>query len=522
MNMRKVISLYIALFALSWLGPAVQSQQDQSKVDSIIVLLKGAGREWNTYADQLIAIGEPAVMPLIGVLQDSSLSQWTRRTAAMTLNDIHSRTYVKPALALLLDRNEDPVLRNQVTIGLKGHDLSDASDDLWKVYQEESGEFFRLNIADILRTGDPLLAYQAYEQLYVGTEGYCKQQSLKNLLQLRPQQSADLYLAALQTDDWMTANLVMDSLISVSSIPSGRIIRLYNRSETPEIVRWRIIHVLGNRQEGNHLDLFLNGFSDPSWLVNNEATLMLTRMPADRVLPEMRFLEHSDNPDQVRRAGWVISQYEKEPSQELASMQPYNGYPTLDNIKDIKKLLSEKCVDTISFRRGEVVADIGAGNGYLEAMLSIFHDDLTFYIQDINPSVCNPNTVREAVDFYQEVNGRPFTNNFIAVNGTDTDTNLPDQYFDKILMLWTYQYLKKPREFISDLRRNLKNDGLLYVINPDEDYEYGKLLSIEFGWNGATIDKQITDIISCGFELTGMARNYDSDEMPFIMVFRKK
>jgi SAM-dependent methyltransferase len=287
-------------------------------------------------------------------------------------------------------------------------------------------------------------------------------------------------------------------------------------------VRWRIIHVLGNRPEGNHLDLYLDAFSDPSWLVNNEATLVLAGMPADRVIPEMRFMEHSENPDLVRRAGWVIGQFEREPSQELASMQPYNGYPMLDKIEDIKELLSDKCLDTITFRRGEVVADIGAGNGYLEAMLSIFHDDLTFYIQDINPNVCNPNNVREVVDFYQEVNGRPFTNNFIAVNGTDTDTNLPDQYFDKILMLWTYQYLKKPREFITDLRRNLKNDGLLYVINPDEDYEYGKLLSIEFGWNGATIDRQITDIIECGFELVGMARNYDTDDMPFLMLFRKK
>lgn len=521
MRFPKIIYLLFVLLAASWMSPVAYSQEGGREVDSLIIRLKDAGREWNTYADQLIAIGESAVVPLIEVLQDTSLSQWTRRIAAMTLNDMHSPTYIEPALQLLLDRNEDPVLRNQVTNGLKGHDLSYACDELWRVYQEESGEFFRLNIAAILRTSDPSLAFQAYEQLYLGTEGYCKQQSLKYLVDLRPQQATEFYLTALQTDDWMTANLAIDSLKSVSQIPSGRIMRMYNRADTPEIVRWRIIHVMGNRPEGNHLDLFMDAFTDPSWLVNNEATLMLARMPADRVLPEMRFMEHSDDPDLVRRAGWVIGQFEREPSQELASMQPYNGYPMIDNIEDIKELLKDKCVDTISFRRGDVVADIGAGNGYIEAMLSIFHDDLTFYIQDINPNVCNPNNVREVVDFYQEVNGRPFTNNFIAVNGTDTDTNLPDQYFDKVLMLWTYQYLKKPREFIMDLRRNMKNDGLLYVINPDEDFEYGKLLSIEFGWNGATIDRQITDIIECGFELVGMARNYDSDDMPFLMLFRK-
>ena len=43
----------------------------------------------------------------------------------------------------------------------------------------------------------------------------------------------------------------------------------------------------------------------------------------------------------------------------------------------------------------------------------------------------------------KNVNDKPFTNKFIVINGTDTGTNLTDNSFDKILMLWTYQYLKK-------------------------------------------------------------------------------
>ena len=34
-------------------------------------------------------------------------------------------------------------------------------------------------------------------------------------------------------------------------------------------------------------------------------------------------------------------------------------------------------------------------------------------------------------------------------------------------------------------------------------------LSIEHGWNMATIDRQISDIIDCGFELVRIARNYE-------------
>ena len=210
---------------------------------------------------------------------------------------------------------------------------------------------------------------------------------------------------------------------------------------------------------------------------------------------------------------------------DSGSMQPIEGYPFLTSMEEIKGTLKYRGIDTIEFRRGEIIADIGAGNGYIEAILSMFNDSLTIYIQDIDTSVCNQSAINEVVDFYQEVNGRPFTNKFIVVNGTDTDTNLPDSAFDKILMLWTYSYLKEPRVFIKDVRENLKDDGLFYVINPPQDEdEYTKSIRQKYGWNASPLEKQITDIIDCGFELMQISRNYDVDgyHQPYIMVFKKK
>ena len=149
------------------------------------------------------------------------------------------------------------------------------------------------------------------------------------------------------------------------------------------------------------------------------------------------------------------------------SMQPYDGYQLIENKEEIKQFLKDKCLDTIQLKKGDVIADIGAGNGYLEAMLSLYNDSLTFYIQDIDTSVCNPRQINEVVKFYQDVRGCPITNTFIAVNGTDSTTNLPDNTFDKILMLWTYSYILKPGEFIADVREKLKDEGLFYVIGPD-------------------------------------------------------
>ncbi len=204
------------------------------------------------------------------------------------------------------------------------------------------------------------------------------------------------------------------------------------------------------------------------------------------------------------------------------SMQPIDGYPFFSSKEEIKNMLKDRGIDTMMFRKGEVVADIGAGNGYIEAMLSIFNDSLTFYIQDIDTSVCNQKTIDEVVDFYQKVNGAPFTNRFIAINGTDSTTNLPDSTFDKILMIYTYQYLKEPRKFIMDVRENLKNDGLFYVINPqNDDYEYLNSIRQKYGWNASPLEKEISDIIDCGFELRRISRNYEGYEQCYIMVFKK-
>ena len=203
-------------------------------------------------------------------------------------------------------------------------------------------------------------------------------------------------------------------------------------------------------------------------------------------------------------------------------MQPYDGYPLLSTKEEILEHLRGRCIDTVKFRKGETIADVGAGNGYLEVMLSVFHDSLTFYIQDIDTAVCNQKDFDEVVSYYQGINNKPFTNKFIIVKGGDNETNLPDNTFDKILMLWTYQYFKNPKAIITDLRFKLKNDGLMYIINPNIDYESGKQLTSDRGWNASPIEKEISDILGCDFELIQISRNNYCCENPYILVFKKK
>jgi len=207
-------------------------------------------------------------------------------------------------------------------------------------------------------------------------------------------------------------------------------------------------------------------------------------------------------------------------------MHNFAGYPLVGNIDSIKQSLKQRCLDTISFKKGEIIADVGAGNGYLEGMLSLFNDSLTFYIQDIDTSICNQKTVNKVVEFYKRLKEKPFTDKFYAVNGSDVASNLPDGTFDKIFMIHTYSYLKYPQVFMTDLKQKLKSDGRMYIISANVPVnEVTKSLKADYGWNESPIERIINDIIGCGFELIGISRyyytNYDRGD-PYIIVFIKK
>jgi SAM-dependent methyltransferase len=206
-------------------------------------------------------------------------------------------------------------------------------------------------------------------------------------------------------------------------------------------------------------------------------------------------------------------------------MQNLRGYPLIENIDSIKQFLKQRCLDTINFKKGEIIADVGAGNGYLEGMLSLFNDSLTFYIQDIDTSICNQKTVDKVVDFYKRLKKKPFTNKFYVVNGSDVETTLPDETFDKILMIFTYPYLKYPQVLMTDIKQKLKPDGRMYIINPDVPInDLTKSLKAEYGWNESPIDLEINDIIGCGFELISKSKYSYTNKRgnPYIMVFKQK
>jgi hypothetical protein len=287
------------------------SQGQQARIDSLANLLKTAGREWNEYSKPLIDIGEPAVPALIKLAEDRSLNQWNRRISVMTLNDIHSPEWIKPALKILMDRREDPVLRNQVTAGLKGFELSFVKGDLWKLYEEVSNESYKLNISYLLMTADTSLAYRSFRELYNIYDGYVQKMALLNLVSIRPRESTTWFLDGLQSDDWMTANMAMDSLVSTVFFVSDDLITLFNESDIREEIKWRIIFIFGHRNEPESVPILVKALQHKSWLIHTEAAVGLCRFSPEQVIPEMKELKNDPETYIRNNSRWVIDQMKK-------------------------------------------------------------------------------------------------------------------------------------------------------------------------------------------------------------------
>jgi ubiquinone/menaquinone biosynthesis C-methylase UbiE len=142
---------------------------------------------------------------------------------------------------------------------------------------------------------------------------------------------------------------------------------------------------------------------------------------------------------------------------------------------------------------GMSVADVGAGEGYYTVRLApLVGPRGRVLAQDIVPET-RDNLARRVT--------RERLDNVAVKLGEPNDPKLPDNSFDRILLIHMYHEVQRPSEFLWHLRASLKRDGRIVVVDADRPTNrHGtppKLLLCEF----ATV----------GYELTRFERLPDSE-----------
>jgi HEAT repeat protein len=150
------------------------------------------------------------------------------------------------------------------------------------------------------------MAYRSYHALYHEFDGHVQKMALLNLVRIRPGESTFWYLEAIQVDDWMTANLAMDSLVASSHFEPDELISVYHEPDVREEVQWRIVYIFGHRDGTGSLPFLIEAFQDESWLVHTEAAVGLGCRDPEQVIPEMKAMKNDARHYVRHNSRWVI------------------------------------------------------------------------------------------------------------------------------------------------------------------------------------------------------------------------
>lgn len=112
---------------------------------------------------------------------------------------------------------------------------------------------------------------RSFLELYGICDGFVQKTALLHLVRIRPEESTAWFLDGLQKEDWMTANLAMDSLVASAHFAPDELLARYHQAGIGEEVQWQIVFVFGHRQEPGSIPLLLEAFREESWLVHTEA-----------------------------------------------------------------------------------------------------------------------------------------------------------------------------------------------------------------------------------------------------------
>lgn len=140
----------------------------------------------------------------------------------------------------------------------------------------------------------------------------------------------------------------------------------------------------------------------------------------------------------------------------IAPVMSAAGAGWLDRTERESEEQPDKVLALIGFRPGMIVADVGAGTGYMTLRIArLVGPTGHVYANDIQPQM---------LDRLRENARRADLTNVETVLGTEEDTKLPAGKLDIVLMVDVYHEMSRPEEMLQSIRRSLKSDGRLVLV----------------------------------------------------------
>ncbi|MGE3177340.1 MAG: class I SAM-dependent methyltransferase, partial [Vicinamibacterales bacterium] len=190
----------------------------------------------------------------------------------------------------------------------------------------------------------------------------------------------------------------------------------------------------------------------------------------------------------------------------FAAVMGYQGADWLDREERDIEEAPDEALDALDIQPGSVVADIGAGSGYMTVrMAKRVGPAGRVYAEDIQPQM---------IDLLKARLSREKVTNVVPVLGAFDDPKLPSASIDLMLLVDVYHEFSDPVKMLAGMRAALKPGGRLVLL------EYRKedpSIPIRFEHKMSVAEAK-AEVEAAGFKLTKV-----DDRLPrqHILIFTK-
>jgi len=146
----------------------------------------------------------------------------------------------------------------------------------------------------------------------------------------------------------------------------------------------------------------------------------------------------------------------------------------------------DQVLTALNLKRGDVVADVGAGTGYFTIRLARHASTPKVYASDIEP---------EMVEYLRQRAEKEGLRNVTAVRASSTSPNLPEPV-DCVLIVNTYHHIAQREEYFRQLAKSLKPGGRIAIIDFKKGAPGGPPDEFRF-----TPEEITAELARAGFEL---------------------
>ena len=141
---------------------------------------------------------------------------------------------------------------------------------------------------------------------------------------------------------------------------------------------------------------------------------------------------------------------------QIAPVMSADGAGWLDRPEREAEEAPEQALDALGIRAGMVVADVGAGTGYMSLrMARRVGPTGKVYANDLQP---------EMLQKLRSKSQREKLSNVETVEGTEPDPKLPPNTMDLVLLVDVYHEFSQPQAMLDKIRESLKPDGRLVLL----------------------------------------------------------